>query len=206
MIPWFPGEVEVPTEDYGSKFAPTKMIFLEIGFEMDEAGHLKIRYSHKGKKRDAPNQADLENEIRKYLIRFPGRRRNRNRPLSGDETPMSINGKKSRLVVLKLSESNNLQFNQQGSPISVEVGKADHFGGVFKIDNQATFIRSQDLMGEHPTPHCKHAIFAVDAITSTPLRFNIHLDLVEYDDDGDIAYTIPIIIDPDVRHPGGDDG
>lgn len=206
MIPWFPGEVEVPTDVYGAKFQPKKMVFLEIGIEMDDDGHIKVRYSHKGKKRNAPSASNFESEIKKHLLRFPGRRRNRARTIQhSGETPMSINAEKSRLVMLKLSENNNLQFNQVGSPISVAVGSTDHFSGVCKIDNEANLIRSTDLMNHGPDPHCKHALFAVDAST-TPKRFNIHLDLVEYDDNGDVAYTIPIIIDPDVRHPGGDDG
>jgi hypothetical protein len=207
MIPWFPGEVEVPVNDYGSKFLPKKMIFLEIGLSMDD-GNLSICYSYKGKRIAAPSAADLEKEVRKYLLRFPNRRRNKPRLLSGAETPMSINGEKSRLIMLKLSENNNLQFNQGGAPISVALGTKDNFGGVFKIDNEGNFISSGALMGEGPSPHCKHAIFAVQAVPeqAPPLSFNIHLDLVDYDDNGDINYKIPIIIDPDVRHPGGDNG
>jgi hypothetical protein len=157
----------------------------------------------------------------------------RSQPAHKDtETHLSIRGNKRQLVIISFDDDANIQFNRDGagistsfeqSPAFLEAGLV-HKGPPIEIERpkQVTF---DDCRGSRD--NCKTAYFIVDpSKRDLPRRekknkqsgmgtdrkaFNIHLDLVgerKLDDGsgnpGDsYKYYIPIIVDPDVRYPGG---
>jgi len=124
-------------------------------------------------------------------------------------TKMSLKYKKPFYLLIKLSDNWNWRFSADGAPLSMDSywsGK-----GVFQ---DAYSFDSAGALVTRPSPNitCKNAYTIVncDKAKETPgsddfeARYNLHVDLVE--DPSDLANSpyIPLILDPDVRWPGGD--
>ncbi|MEO1730944.1 MAG: hypothetical protein AAFR64_09415 [Pseudomonadota bacterium] len=134
-----------------------------------------------------------------------------------EETPLSINAKLKSLIVLTLPAGGNLEFNSKGAPFSAR-GASDHmFKDCGKIMPDGRIVRNKspfpllisdgdseviDQAELKEEPDCRAAFFVVDAVQyGNFFKFNIHLDITGLF--GTDNFRIPIIIDPDVRHPGG---
>lgn len=107
-----------------------------------------------------------------------------------------------RYLVFRLSDDLDWEFASGYPPFSKhEDNKA--FVGALKFDRVGVAAP-----GSAAVDRCTYACFIVDGSTlpaQTDRRFNIHIDLLERDQ-GSVKNRIPIIIDPDVRHPGGSGG
>lgn len=152
------------------------------------------------------------------------------RPRYDGETSLSIDGdqKEGLLVVLNLSRKSGLQFNRDGSAIScrqedlgafLETGVLSTRTAQKKLEN---FDSVDALICDPKTDDCtlpkwkkndkcRTAYFIVDAsdlkpgntFETIPRPFNIHVDIKGGKRNQGEEFFIPIIIDPDVRHPGG---
>lgn len=124
---------------------------------------------------------------------------------TGDETSMSLNVPKRSLVVLTLPKAANLQFNMNGAAFSCQPDHVELFGetGVLTPDGKREVYTAVNQGAK--TPGCQTAYFVAESSKGKPVPFNIHLDLVGEGKEGN-GFCIPIILDPDVRHPGGSEG
>ncbi|MEP0392495.1 MAG: hypothetical protein ABJ205_08725 [Erythrobacter sp.] len=149
------------------------------------------------------------------------------RPRRRKETHLSIKAKVPQLVMISLAKDANIQFNRSGAAISTSKEYESAFleAGVFtKGSGQRTFTAVNQIKNEEDkNDDCKFAYFIVDprdpqpkqnsgggtpdqAVVNSPKAFNIHLDLIgpkSKKSEDKPKYHIPIIIDPDIRHPGG---
>lgn len=124
-------------------------------------------------------------------------------------TPLSISLKQPMFVLIHLDDSCNLQFSARGSGITVDnynahltalSGKLVVSGGQVKVVTTPEFPGQ----GSAIEPDCRYAFFAVAPPKGSgvfALPFNLHLE--QTGQIGATPYAIPIIIDPDTRHPGG---
>lgn len=129
-----------------------------------------------------------------------------NRP-DPPESPLSLNNQNLSYVVYKLSDK-NWQFCRNHPPFSIgeEVKDLKIYFEARKFTPWGTKERV-DIEHQIPvTDDCKVAYFiangwkAMEPIGEYIHAINIHVDLVY--EEGSIAY-VPLVIDPDVRHPGG---
>lgn len=218
------GVSETKYSDLIPQFAVVKL--LEAEFDQDGFSFVYAKHS---KELKAPDSTTKD----KFLTRINKRKKIKGfaRKLDWDikekdETCLSINAYKDTLVIVKLRKNSNLQFNRSGSAISTDwryvvqkqssEGSLPDFGEmgkVCKIGSDIIVLPTTDVksngINAAGTPHpktidgCKTAYFVIRGRPSgTSLPFNIHLDIVGENDEG-VQYYIPIIIDPDVRHPGG---
>lgn len=121
------------------------------------------------------------------------------------ETPLSLNNEKYCYVILKLS-GKNWQFSREGAPFSVGIDGwiADVYRRARRVDAQGTVVDPTAIQDG-----CKVAYLIADGQTAsggTPRDyrhpFNLHVDLI-YQDSATNPSHMPIIIDPDIRWPGG---
>lgn len=124
------------------------------------------------------------------------------------DTHLSINFENMppSYIVLKLSSRYNWQFSRAFAPFTMD--RRDQ--GYHRFFDARRFNAAGDVIENSVLENnCRFAYFTVDptkfvanAQGEFQHRFNIHIDLLEMDG-STIDSFIPIIIDPDVRHPGG---
>lgn len=211
---------EDPNKDYdrsADKFAvingtykkPNRLQVKTLMFDK-QGKKLLLKYG-KGLKRKSPlDYVPDFKEYRAYLSNFRNssfkHQSNLGRHPANTGGPLSINAEESTLVIMTLPENGNLQFNSLGAPFSAPSSVVGRFGATGKIKADGGIVFSSVIFPPANTSvtfedDCKAAFFVVDAAPKEGFRFNIHLDITR-DLDGQ-KYRIPIIVDPDVRHPGG---
>lgn len=130
-----------------------------------------------------------------YFDRTPGLRK---------PTKMSFNCKNLVYLVFKLDPNINWRFSADAAPISMDK--------IWKGKDVFFNATNLNTNGDEATPvkenTQKYAYMIANCPKGTPLsgqeieaRFNLHVDFVEGSDNDD-PY-VPVIIDPDVRNPGG---
>jgi hypothetical protein len=124
---------------------------------------------------------------------------------------MSFNCDKLIYLVIKLAPNLNWRFTADAPPISM-----DSFWQGKDVFFKATNLNALGVPVKSPAKNnaYKYAYVIIDCPKGAPgvgdipgaieARFNLHVDLMEGPDDDD-PY-VPIIIDPDVRNPGGGGG
>lgn len=135
-------------------------------------------------------------------------------PRGRKPTGMSFLGKRNCFILLRFDPRSNLRFTMDYAAISRDADLSD---GIFTHGHRVH--RNGQIFGEPKTGDisthsfadgCNAAVFAYhhDRVSNLPEfegRLNLHLDVLEDPSDPDSPY-IPIIIDPDVRFPGGNGG
>lgn len=123
---------------------------------------------------------------------------------------LTLNVAQPALIIFRLSKDLDWQFSHDCSPISLgeQASSANspsrkYYANARRIDSNGNGI-PDDLDG------CMVACFDCDGAGLTKLGgtgfshpINLHVDLVDRDRDGKIVRRLPIIIDPDVKNPGG---
>lgn len=124
------------------------------------------------------------------------------------KTPLSLHNKTYSYVIIKL-KSKNWQFSGAGHPFSIETSQWD----------KGTYYEARKVYQGVKQPKgstqngCMIAYFIADgakARLNAPNGeyshgFNFHLDFIYQDSNHQPSY-MPIIIDPDIRYPGGSGG
>ena len=198
------------------------IVWLRLDFVMSSRG-LRLRYTQKNSNFEVPSDhtklknvlKESEKKDRKGRIPTEGIAR----PRYKGETPLSIDGdqKKALLVILNLPKGGGFQFNRDGAAISCASKDLPFFieAGILtaggSIKNYEDVLELKDESEDEKNDKCRTAYFIVDAskmasgsnVETIPRPFNIHLDIKGEKKKGYGEYYIPIIIDPDVRHPGG---
>lgn len=124
-------------------------------------------------------------------------------------TKMSLKYKDPFYLLVKLSDNWNWRFSADGAPLSMDsywTGKRV-FLDAFSFDSAGAVVTSPS-----PEVTCKNAYTIVNCDKAKETsgshnfeaRYNLHVDLVEDPTDMANSSYIPLILDPDVRWPGGD--
>ena len=109
-------------------------------------------------------------------------------------------------LVFRLPEKSNIQFSADYLPFTMEHANVanEQFVESGKFDSKGNRFSPRRKLED-----CKYAFFTVNGPhlpKADPARFirrfNIHVELLE-SNGGKVINRIPIIIDPDVRNPGG---
>lgn len=197
-----------------------RVIWLDLIFGIklvDEVITLGFRYENHNKTLPVPKDRDDVVNVLKASLNTAGRNREPSRPTTySDETPLSINGDEECLmVILELPSNRNLRFNKEGTAISTSLGDKKKFVETGILDGANKLQRYGQVRAGANNLNCRTAYFIVDASETDellrgdsdpsptiPTKFNIHLDLGGRLGSGR-PFNIPIIIDPDVRFPGG---
>lgn len=120
------------------------------------------------------------------------------------ETPLDLNiHGDPAFVVLRLDPALNWRFDSDEAAVSLkDAGVADHYGGLRHVLADGT-IQAEPAVG------CKLVYFAAKPPVLGPDEkyrhgFNFHIELVQASSSSTSGDSIlPIILDPDVGHPGG---
>jgi len=136
-------------------------------------------------------------------FQFPAQPPRLNRPY---RSPLSLENDQLSYVVYLLNSGKDWQFARRGWPISIAVARTKNYyaahradaSGHAGADDGSNFSRERD--------GCHVAFFIADGrLASSDEKYgdfiNIHVDLVYRDTDE--TRFMPLIIDPDVRYPGG---
>lgn len=119
------------------------------------------------------------------------------------KSPLSLSNNRFSYVVYVLSENKNWQFSRRGWPITITKlpigryynGRRADKSGHAKAD-PGDFLNNRD--------DCNVAFFIADGRNPAPDgdNINLHIDLT-FRDVGETPYFMPLIVDPDIRWPGG---
>jgi hypothetical protein len=125
-------------------------------------------------------------------------------PGLAQETPLDLNiHGDSAYVVLQLDPELNWRFDSDEAAVSLKDGRvADHYGGL-------RHVLADGTVQIDPAIDCKLVYFAAKPPVLAPGEdyrhgLNFHIELVQNSPSATSPDTIlPIILDPDVGHPGG---
>ncbi|TFI58334.1 hypothetical protein E2493_10120 [Sphingomonas parva] len=129
-------------------------------------------------------------------------------PSAPFKCPLSLKNNKNVYVIFKLT-GKNWQFAHNAQPFSigVEAYKSDCYFDARRVDSAGAVDDGDDPAIKKYG--CKVAYFIAlgdRAVSGNPPDyvhdFNLHLDLIYSDHNQNATYT-PIIVDPDIRFPGG---
>lgn len=190
---------------------PNKAIMLEVTLK-NNSPNFEFRYNRYWEK--TLSGPDKHNDFLNWILTFFSPT-----PPSGvlmtrfDSTPnlrkpskMSFKCKDIVYLAFKLDPALNWRFTADGAPISM-----DKF---WETKNVFFNVKNFDEAGKETIPSrnnaYKYAYMIVDSPKGTPggsgtpieARFNLHVDFVEDPANDDSPY-VPVILDPDVRNPGG---
>lgn len=196
---------------------PTHAVFYRLNIDVTQ-GDIELRYTARAVWTGISDHQDFEKKMATLITSGngnignvrPKRTRDTNAGPAGrsKDTHLSINFDKIPLsyVVLKLSSRRNWQFSSANAPFMMD--KKDEGAERF-FEPRRFNARGEVIDNSKTADGCTFAYFIVDPSKfemdsegGFQHRFNIHIDIVE-GDDTTIDNRIPIIIDPDVRHPGG---
>ena len=120
------------------------------------------------------------------------------------KSQLSLMNKTYCYVILKIT-GKNWQFSRDRDPFSIGLvsTQPEVYFEPRKVDDQGNIVPRGTVQDD-----CRIAYFIADGATAFDDSeiyedpFNLHLDLLDEDSNGDPS-PVPIIIDPDVRFPGG---
>ena len=114
-------------------------------------------------------------------------------------TSLSISISKPTVLLLLIESPYNVYFSENGTPFTYDGDRDnDRFYDARKVDRDGNIKEHNDKVRK-----CQIALLTINPPSSPDYwdPFNIHVDLFEAG--GNPDFNIPIIIDPDVRYPGG---
>lgn len=193
--------------DLGIKFKAGKLIIFASGSDVAKGNKFKVR------KVDLPNVltfAELQDKANELLagsgalvdFENKGQLRHPKKP-----TAMSFNLGQNCFILLRVSEvASNVRFSKQYHAFTRDKDAENLLKWPMRIRDE---ILQPD--GEDSGAGCTAAMFAYHRPTVgdnslVHERYNIYLDVVDGDVGDAAAPYIPIIVDPDVRYPGGNQG
>ena len=180
----------------------TPVWFFRVNIDVDLRGDISFHYDNASSGKIS-SQADLDKLIAKVA--------NFTEPRWGDvlsttvgDTPFSINCTSKCVFVLVLHPSRNWQFSHDKAPFQIKSGREPFYFNATRVDRSG-----KPLVGAGTSHGCKVAYFygecdrdrAAQGGGDFKTAFNIHLDLLLYWQGKEL--TLPIVVDPDVGHPGG---
>jgi hypothetical protein len=172
--------------------------------KIHEIRHAKLSFSHSdqglqffyvGKIKVTPG-ADIKGYIRDittHSAELHGDRCHGKALTGAEKSPLDLHSRKPCYFVLELDDRFNWQFQHDGPAITAKKHLADKYCELHHIRPGA---------GHGPAEGCKLIYFAATnpptAETPGEHPFNFHVEFLQHDNK-----RLPIIIDPDIRYPGG---
>lgn len=204
-----------PMEDYPD-LPDYKVIYLidvDLGLTVGGGAGLSIKLGDNGLRRRIKGNETLAEAVADVVggtgdpKKFTKRHGNA-QPHSPKPTSMSFRCNDQCFIIFRLPSNGNLRFTSSWDALSRDVDpKADFFTHPRRISDDGQIYREDPL---NRGQNYLHAMFAYDGTAATAGgnsvdaigRFNLHVDVVE-DPGMPDSPRLPIIIDPDVRYPGG---
>jgi hypothetical protein len=125
-------------------------------------------------------------------------------PVSRCDRPLDVNCSDTTLFIFRLSDNWDWRFAAKAKGVTLgwfaNSGERDNY---FDLRHVLDDSAGSEVPFEHPDM-CKIVYFtAKKTPNSFAHAFNINVEIVYPDDPLGNPNTLPIVIDPDVRHPGG---
>lgn len=196
----------VPEQNPGDLFAPRQMRVYELSLRA-EAGRLEFFYSGASGpiaiKDDADFRARLKAFVSGHAPPLPAPS-----PAQPMISSLSIHNDDLSYIVFLLDRAWNWQFARKDAVISVEEGVGDYFREARRVDDRGT-------ASDHRVPAPVDGAMAAYVLAhgrrarqnspsdSYSHEFNLHVEFLERDTNGTVVSRLPVIIDPDIRYPGG---
>jgi hypothetical protein len=189
------------------KLPPTHVIAWRLSVTVDKDGEIDVSYSEAWEF-DIAGDETIKTHLEKYA-RAPdtkyGKKPNERYP-NKTKSNLSIRHKDYSYMLFVVGNK-NLQFNEGGEPFEVERNNSS-----FYLDPLCAWIANGQINFDREAgPGCRVACFIADSVEDQKASteefytsFNIYLDLMlKRTDNPAQTRPLPIIIDPDVGHPGG---
>lgn len=180
---------------------PPLVVVLEAKLSMPSGSDVKIEYELGSTIPNCTSPRDVFKSVASgsttYLKAIP--------PANMGEKRLSAQGQYLTCFVVHLSNSVDWQFSSTGAPFSGHLGGLlnDFCTNVFRVD-----ANGNDIANSASVSGCRTAYFVVNGGEcikfggggySVPFFFNVDLKYTS----GGIAHLMPIMIDPEIRWPGG---
>lgn len=196
-----------PMGTLSGKGPPTRVLAWKLLMDINKTGEVDISYSEAWKF-DITSTETIKTHLEKYA-------RDPNKSFGKKPKEPFPNKTKSNLSIrhkdysymLFVVANPNLQFVEGGEPFEVENNNSQ-----FYIDPLCAWLdNGQVKFGREAGPGCRVACFIADSVEDQKAsseefftNFNINLDLMlKRIDNPTQIRPLPIVIDPDVGHPGG---
>ena len=196
----------VPEQRPGDPFAPRRMRVYELAVRT-APGRLEFCYSGASGAIAVRNHADFLARM-KALVSPAAPPLPAPKPEPPMRSSLSVCNDDLGYVVFLLDRGWNWQFARQGGVISVEEGVGDYFREARRVDDRG-MPTGRDApapidgaMAAYVIAHGQRARQR-SPDDSYSHEFNLHVEFLEHDGSGRIVSRQPLIIDPDIRYPGG---
>lgn len=125
------------------------------------------------------------------------------------DSQLSLNNDNLRYIVFRLKDGRNWQFAREGWPITIGEQGKDYFYDAYRVDMNGVADRGDDRKLIRDGCKVAYVMAAADEVFAETGAYchpiNLHIDLaieVQGSATKKRCY-LPIIVDPDVRYPGG---
>ena len=180
----------------------TPVWFFRVNIDVDQRGDVSFHYDNAASAAIS-SQPELD-ELIKKVADFKAPNWADVLSTTVGDTPFSINCTKKCVIVLVLHPGRNWQFAHDKAPFQIKKGREEYYFNATRVDRKGT-----PLVGSGQSYGCKVAYFYGECDLDRTNQgggnfktaFNIHLDLLLYWRGKEL--TLPIVVDPDVGHPGG---
>ncbi|MFQ5346694.1 MAG: nucleotide synthetase [Rhodothalassiaceae bacterium] len=195
----------VPEQDVGNPYEPTEVHVYDVGLRA-ASGRVALYYAGVSKPIRVRDHSDFTNRL-PDIIAAP--RHPAPAPRQPMQSPLSVHNAGLSYVVFRLDRGWNWQFAARGPVLTIEQGRTAYFREARRVDdNGATTDRNnrQEIdgaMAAYFIAHGRKARRDSGAKDSYSHEFNLHVEFLERDTGGTVVSRLPVIIDPDIRYPGG---
>jgi hypothetical protein len=195
-------QIEIPTGLPAQP--PERIIVRELDFMAGASGPLGFRQP------DRPHACGSFADVQDLVARIvdPNRGYDPNRPSIPYKRPLDVSLRAPTCFIFRLSDNWNWRFSRstKAATLGPNVGvNILNYGGLRHVlpnlpHQEGPFTRHDQF--------CKLIYFFARPVAGNPTpgfnhAYNLNIELVFPDDDQGNPNVIPIVIDPDVRHPGG---
>ncbi len=197
---------QIPEQDPDDRFEPRQLRIYELSVRT-APGRLEFCYSGASGPIPVRDHADFLAKL-KAVVASNAPSLPAPKPAPPMPSPLSVHNDDLSYVVFLLDRGWNWQFARQGGVITVEKGVGDYFREARRVDDHGT---ATDRRTPAPVDGAMAAYVIAHGARarrhspgdSYSHEFNLHVEFLGRDRDGHAAYRQPLIIDPDIRYPGG---
>ena len=196
----------VREEDPGDPFEPRRMRVYELSLRA-ASGRLEFCYSGASGPIPVRDRVDFLARL-KALVSPDAPSLPAPNPTQPMESPLSVHNDDLCYVVFLLDRDWNWQFARTGAVISIEEGVGDYFREARRVDDRGTPTDRRapapvdGAMAAYVLAHGRRAR-QNSRHDSYSHEFNLHVEFLKGNSGGGIVSRQPLIIDPDIRYPGG---
>jgi hypothetical protein len=190
---------------------PAQAKIIQIGLGVEAGGRIQLAMTGYTDLTECPTENDFAAQVAEYVSDPCGRP-----PLMpfGERKPdadtcfkandMSLRLSKPRYLVYHLDDALSWRFSRNFAPFTQDaaLAKDQIFSDARLITNEGKLLAAGEFCAD-----CRFAVLIFTPPADLPpdfvYRFNLHIELLDDPNDPINGAYIPIILDPDVRWPGG---